>query len=138
MCLFHSPLFRQNRVFVENGPIERIYMLTKVRATAYPGFGGPMLVDALGVPRQSDHSLGLGGLDDALADLNVEALCSALEAYFLSLKKAQVEELSSDFSRFDQVIQVQTVAVVVALYGLNGGEKTPIFKYDPVGMTLKS
>jgi len=59
--------------------------------------------------RQSDHSLGLGGLDDALADLNVEALCSALEAYFLSLKKAQVEELSSDFSRFDQVIQVQTV-----------------------------
>jgi hypothetical protein len=36
--------------------------------------------------RQSDHSLGLGGLDDALADLNVEALCSALEAYFLSLR----------------------------------------------------
>jgi integrase len=92
-------------------------MLTKVRATAYPGFGGPMLVDTLGVPRywatvwmsflppdlapstlgkklthldsfyqHSDHSLGLGGLDDALADLNVEALRSALEAYFLSLR----------------------------------------------------
>jgi hypothetical protein len=92
-------------------------MLTKVRATAYPAFGGPMLINALGVPRywatvwasflpadlapstlgkklihldsfyrQSDHSLGLGGLDDALADINVEALCSALEAYFLSLR----------------------------------------------------
>ncbi len=92
-------------------------MLTKVRATAFPAFGGSMLVDPLGVPRywatvwasflpadlapstlgkklthldsfyrQSDHLLGLGGLDGALADLNVEALCSALEAYYLSLR----------------------------------------------------
>lgn len=41
--------------------------------------GGKVYSDTFDFYQQSDHSLGLGGLDDALADLNVEALCSALK-----------------------------------------------------------
>jgi integrase len=40
--------------------------------------------------QHADEALGIGRLDDALAELDVDAICSALEAYFLTLRSRPI------------------------------------------------
>jgi integrase len=46
--------------------------------------------------QHADEALGVGKLDDALAELDVEVICSALEAYFLTLRSRSLTAASED------------------------------------------
>lgn len=57
--------------------------------------------------RHSDASLGIGGLDNALADLDVEALSDALEGYFFSIRNSSSITPASE-ERWQAAIQFVT------------------------------
>jgi integrase len=54
----------------------------------------------------ADEALGIGRLDDALAGLDVDAICSALEAYFLTLRSRPVTPATEE--RWQAALQFVT------------------------------
>jgi len=57
--------------------------------------------------RYADGSLGFGGLDDALADFDVNLLCDALEGYFLSIRN-QAPVTAASEERWQAAVQFVT------------------------------
>jgi hypothetical protein len=96
-------------------------MLARVRSSIFPPISGLVLLDGMGVPRywsdlapstlgkkliqresfyhRADEVLGVGKLDDALAELDVEVICRALEAYFLTLRSRPVTPATEERSK---------------------------------------
>jgi integrase len=59
--------------------------------------------------QQTDQALGVGGLDRALAGLNVDALCGALEAHFLTLRSSPITPATEE--RWQAALQFVTDTV---------------------------
>jgi integrase len=59
--------------------------------------------------QQTDQTLGVGGLDRALADLNADALCGALEAHFLALRSRSITPATEE--RWQAALQFVTDTV---------------------------
>lgn len=57
----------------------------------------------------ADETLGVGKLDDALAEVNVDIICSALEAYFLALRSHSLTAAAED--RWQRALQFVTETV---------------------------
>lgn len=78
-------------------------------AARAPSTTGKKLSQIEAFYQHADETLGIGKLDDALAGLDVDAICSALEAYFLTLRSRPITPATEE--RWQAALQFVTETV---------------------------